>query len=122
MTCPQCNGEVQFDNTRAHMFCSFCGTKLIWEPSQNNSGNGDRPDYLAQARELVAAEKWGMAKTVIDKLLGIDPANAEALYIKQQLTEKIEGKAYLHFRWGEPNIKRDPDNICFAKKFLLYLS
>lgn len=41
-------------------------------------------------------------------------------YIQQQLKDfKIDGTAELHFRWYEPNRKRDLDNICFAKKFIL---
>lgn len=41
-------------------------------------------------------------------------------YIQQQLKGFcIDGKAYLHFRWYEQNRKRDLDNICFAKKFIL---
>lgn len=41
-------------------------------------------------------------------------------FIKQQLKEvHIEGKARLEFRWYEPNSRRDLDNVCFAKKFIL---
>ena len=41
-------------------------------------------------------------------------------YIMQQLRGiRFTGKAYLHFRWIEPNRNRDLDNVCFAKKFIL---
>ena len=41
-------------------------------------------------------------------------------YIQQQLKGiQFTGRAYLHFRWIEPNRNRDMDNICFAKKFIL---
>lgn len=41
-------------------------------------------------------------------------------YIKQQLKGvHFEGIVKLSFRWYEPNKKRDLDNICFAKKFIL---
>lgn len=41
-------------------------------------------------------------------------------YIKQQLKEvHIEDKVRLAFRWYEANKRRDLDNICFAKKFIL---
>ena len=41
-------------------------------------------------------------------------------YIKMQLKDvSIKGKAKLTFRWYEANKRRDLDNICFAKKFLL---
>ena len=32
---------------------------------------------------------------------------------------RFTGRAFLHFRWIEPNKNRDLDNICFAKKFIL---
>ena len=41
-------------------------------------------------------------------------------YILQQLKGvKFDGTVSLNFRWFEPNRKRDLDNICFAKKFIL---
>lgn len=43
-----------------------------------------------------------------------------AYYILEQLNgARFIGKVYLHFRWIEANRNRDPDNICFAKKFIL---
>ena len=42
------------------------------------------------------------------------------IYIMQQLKEvHFDGTVELAFRWYEPNKKRDLDNICFAKKFIL---
>lgn len=41
------------------------------------------------------------------------------LHIKQQQIGRIPGKVRLNFRWYEENRKRDLDNICFAKKFIL---
>lgn len=41
-------------------------------------------------------------------------------YIFQQIrTVRFEETVELNFRWYEPNRKRDLDNICFAKKFIL---
>lgn len=43
-----------------------------------------------------------------------------ALYINQQLKGvRFDGTVELSFRWYEMNKKRDLDNICFAKKFIL---
>ena len=40
--------------------------------------------------------------------------------IKQQLKlTKINSPVKIHFTWIEENKKRDLDNICFAKKFIL---
>lgn len=41
-------------------------------------------------------------------------------YIQQQLQNvSFKGAVRLSFRWFEPNKRRDLDNICFAKKFIL---
>lgn len=40
--------------------------------------------------------------------------------IKQQIPNvHFDGTVELKFRWYEPNKKRDLDNVCFAKKFIL---
>lgn len=42
------------------------------------------------------------------------------LCIKQQIPNvHFDAPVELHFRWYEPNRKRDLDNVCFAKKFIL---
>ena len=40
-------------------------------------------------------------------------------FIKKQLKTQFNGSVRFAFRWYEPNKKRDLDNICFAKKFIL---
>ena len=41
-------------------------------------------------------------------------------YILEQFEGvQFTGRVYMHFRWIEPNKNRDPDNICFSKKFIL---
>lgn len=39
--------------------------------------------------------------------------------LEQIPTTKLKGKVELHFRWYEKDKRRDLDNICFAKKFIL---
>lgn len=39
--------------------------------------------------------------------------------IGKQKSGRFSGKVKLNFRWYEPNRKRDLNNICFAKKFIL---
>lgn len=40
--------------------------------------------------------------------------------IKRQLgTQTTEGPIKINFLWVEPNNRRDLDNVCFAKKFIL---
>lgn len=43
-----------------------------------------------------------------------------SLYIMQQLRGvHFKNPVNLSFEWYEPNKKRDKDNVCFAKKFIL---
>lgn len=41
------------------------------------------------------------------------------IMIRNQHLEPIHGRVFLTFKWYEPNEKRDPDNVAFAKKFIL---
>lgn len=47
--------------------------------------------------------------------------NQEKVYwqIKKNRIKKMTGKVDVSFVWIEPNMKRDKDNISFAKKFIL---
>lgn len=38
--------------------------------------------------------------------------------IKAARIKPLKGKAYVHFTWIEPNMRRDFDNIDFGKKFI----
>jgi len=41
-------------------------------------------------------------------------------HIQEQIPDvHFDGTVELKFRWYEPNKKRDLDNVCFAKKFIL---
>lgn len=43
-----------------------------------------------------------------------------SLYIRMQLNGvHFPNKVALDFKWYEPNRRRDPDNVCFAHKFIL---
>lgn len=41
------------------------------------------------------------------------------IFIKSALRGRVIVRAGFTFRWIEPNKKRDKDNICFAKKFIM---
>ena len=48
-----------------------------------------------------------------------DVENNIWVYINNGLKSKIEKPVKIHFTWIEKNRKRDLDNVCFAKKFIL---
>ena len=33
--CPNCSGQVQFDDSKSNCFCLYCGTKLIYEENKS---------------------------------------------------------------------------------------
>ena len=41
------------------------------------------------------------------------------IFIRNQLKGEHFERVAIRFNWFEPNRRRDPDNICFAKKFIL---
>ena len=41
------------------------------------------------------------------------------IFIRSALRGRVIVRAGFTFRWYEPNRKRDKDNICFAKKFIM---
>ena len=43
----------------------------------------------------------------------------EAAVWEQFRGVRFDGRVHMNFRWIEANRNRDPDNICFAKKFIL---
>lgn len=46
--------------------------------------------------------------------------NVISIYIRRQLKDvAFKNPVRLSFRWYEPNKRRDLDNVCFAKKFIL---
>ena len=50
----------------------------------------------------------------------VDAEEIISAHIMEQLKcVHFEGPVKLSFKWYEPNRKRDLDNVCFAKKFIL---
>ena len=48
-----------------------------------------------------------------------DNENHITLFICNQLSDERFERVAIRFNWFEPNRKRDPDNIAFAKKYIL---
>ena len=105
---------------------------------KNGSGYSDPTAYKALSH-IRRSEKMKKTLIIEGKLCGLNQytkacrgnryagaqmkSDAERIitaYIHQQLKGvHFEGTVKLAFRWYEPNKKRDLDNICFAKKFIL---
>lgn len=74
------------------------------------------PGRLPGLNEYVAANRQA---SYIGNRMKQDAQNLIITFIKLQLHGiRITEPVVLHFKWVEPNRKRDLDNIAFAKKFI----
>jgi len=75
---------------------------------------------LGQLPNLNDYTKACRANRYVGAKMKSDAEQIISFCIRQQLpTVRFERTVKLNFRWYEPNKKRDLDNICFAKKFIL---
>jgi len=74
------------------------------------------PGVLPQLNDVVRASKGHWSSYAREKK---KTENAIIAYIKQQKLSPIEGKVYFHFTWYSPDYKVDPDNMAFAKKYII---
>jgi Holliday junction resolvase RusA-like endonuclease len=71
-------------------------------PNLNEYTRACRTNRYAGAKMKVDAEEI-ISAHILEQLKGVH----------------FEGTVKLSFKWYEPNRKRDLDNVCFAKKFIL---
>lgn len=78
--------------------------------------NGDLPSLNEYTK--ANRSKWGQA---LGAQMKRDAEKLISLYIKaQKLTDvSYTRPVRLDFRWYMENGRKDPDNVCFAKKFIL---
>lgn len=75
------------------------------------------------ARKLPSLNEY-TKKCRANKFAGAEMKKQEEDFIYQSIKNqlgnlKIKGQVKINFTWIEENKKRDLDNICFAKKFIL---
>ena len=94
--CPNCGGFLAVDNSNDAAICQFCNTPFIVEKAINNyniSVNGDLnlenanirvegapnvSSLLMRARSFISAKNYARALEYFDRVLDLDPYNAEA--------------------------------------------
>tara|TARA_R100001463_G_scaffold2261_8_gene9621 strand:+ start:230 stop:655 length:426 start_codon:yes stop_codon:yes gene_type:complete len=74
------------------------------------------PGTLPQLNDVIRRSKGHWSSYHKDKK---ETENKIKVCILSQKMKKIEGPVFLHFSWTSKNARVDPDNIAFAKKFLL---
>ena len=58
-------------------------------------------------------------KAYVGAQMKADAEQLISVYIRKCKLHYMPGKVYIRFTWYEPNERRDPDNVAFAKKFIL---
>lgn len=90
LKCPNCNGDVQLDNSREFGFCMYCGTKIINERSDESIVRIDERNKLINILKTAKCElnlrHEGAVLKLLDDALYIDADCKDALLIKALLT------------------------------------
>jgi len=74
------------------------------------------PGVLPQLNDVVRASKGHWSAYAREKK---KTENAIIALIKAQKLKPMDGKVYFHFTWVSPDYKVDPDNMAFAKKYII---
>jgi len=129
LKCPNCNGEVQFEENMMSGFCIHCGSKIIRERSVKGTISIDRTtdivNHLKLAKETLRIHDWENASKLVNNILLMDADCLDAWYMKallcfrdksmyESLLNEIENKSlecYGIFSkedikkcWGEHNL------------------
>lgn len=104
--CPQCGAEISNEDNRDFMFCSFCGSKVMFEKQIVEFQGTVSVDGIASIKAMadradifLANREFDRASEYFDKILDINPRFAKAYWglimcrIGATSNEEIVGKA-----------------------------
>lgn len=93
LKCPNCNGDIQLDNRNQFGFCMYCGCKVMLQesiPKKITIDESDKVDsYLSLANDHLRNGLRLQALEYAEKVINIDPDNAQAWYIRSQCTDDM---------------------------------
>lgn len=85
--CPQCGGEVTNDGNREFMFCTFCGSKVMFEKkivelqgTVSVDGIASVKSMADRANILLANREFQRAGEYFDKILDVNPHFSRAYW------------------------------------------
>ncbi len=90
LVCPQCNANLQIDDSRDFGFCQYCGTKVMLHDTieVKHTGtvkldtSGQEENFLKLANSAFEAGNHGEAYVYYTKVLEVNADNAIAIYMK----------------------------------------
>ena len=104
-TCPNCNSNLEFDNSRDAMFCTYCGTKVLKEQVTQITNNitvadgyqiHDADWYYDNAVELLCEHRWNDAERLIDRMFDAFPLDARVEQMRYIIEHRMEEIEYPH--------------------------
>jgi hypothetical protein len=94
LKCPNCSGEVQFEEDMKSGFCIHCGSKIINQRALNGSISIDRSsdiiNHLKIAKEASRVHDWENLAKLIDSILLMDADCHDAWCMKALLCYRNE--------------------------------
>ncbi len=81
--CPNCNGDVQLDDTREFGFCMYCGTKIMIrnDPSPESSLAGQVANLKPLMISYFDAGDLDKAQEYARRIIAVNGADAEVWYV-----------------------------------------
>jgi len=93
LKCPECGGEVQFEETLKQGFCVYCGTKIINEKAVPNTVILDHKDEIVGKLELakvaLTSKEYEKAVSLADDAIVLDPNCLDAWCLKVIASDPI---------------------------------
>lgn len=96
LKCPNCNGDIQLDNSKEFGFCMYCGCKVMLESSISKSVSIDHSSELSNvltlAKREAEAKHWDKTEQYVEHALIIDPDCPDAWFIKALIAKRDDNK------------------------------
>lgn len=80
LKCPNCNADIELDDSRELGFCRYCGTKILIERNKSKiDGIANVESLLKRAKQFLDSCQVSKAEEYYNKVLDIEPDNQTAL-------------------------------------------
>jgi len=86
MKCPNCNGEISFDDKIKQGFCMYCGSRIVNEPEKVNKIKFDTDDayrnMISLSKKSLQCGEKKKAVDCADNALDLNPDSPDGWYLK----------------------------------------
>lgn len=89
--CPNCTGEVLFDNDPQRGHCQYCGSLVLLQQQKPGEENAYAQQHRQQARQCRQNKDYAQEECHWDNVLRVDPGSVEAWLGKYQCQVACKG-------------------------------